>query len=135
MNNRNATDQEKILFRMIITQWNTTVKGKYKTVRLEEPFIETNSKKIAKALAILPNISMWQIAFNEALKNLEDDDSQFWANAAPRLGLAWMLQRSSKGQGELNYVKYYEIGMDRKEKTERKMEVFEFEPTNIEELP
>lgn len=106
----------KFLIKDLIELWNDKTKGYCRSVRLIDRFVKTNKKapEINEAIKELPDKESWELIFCEVVRNWTHGDG-WWEQRRGKQGLEWLFQRRNKGNGELNWVYYYETAMDRLE--------------------
>ena len=114
----------------VIDLWNQKVKGAHKTVRIKSRFHTPEFlKKFEEAKKEIGTLSDWAVIIDESLRVFDDP---WWECRRLKQGFDWLFQRRNKGQGELNWIHFYELGMDRLESQPK--ELFTTS-TNTEELP
>jgi len=108
-------ESQKITIDQLIKLWNTLGKGTHKTIRVKTPYNEKNFLKLFEAAILeVPDLGGWELIIKETIRQFNEDE--FWQSRQGLHSLKWLFQRRSKGQGEYNWIYYYELAMDRLDK-------------------
>jgi len=105
----------------VIDLWNHRVVGCHKTVRIKSRFKTPDFiKKFDEAKKELPTLKDWECIINESLRVFDDP---WWECRRLKQGFNWLFQKRCKGEGEVNWIHFYELAMDRAESEGSKKEL------------
>ena len=122
----------------VIDLWNQKVKGQHKTVVVRRRFKQPDfMKKFDEAAEDIGSLQDWGVIIDESLRVFDDP---WWERRRLMQGFNWLFQRRNKGEGELNWVHFYELAASRDERSKldnEKKDLFKLFATsnNTESLP
>ena len=115
-------NQEEFLDQ-VIDLWNQELKGLCSTCLVRKKFSSDKKfmKKFTEAREVLVTLDLWDIVFQE-IKLLFDDP--WWIeNRRLKQGFDWLFQRRSMGEGEINWIYYYELAITKQQDADRRKEL------------